>query len=515
MKIKFLLLFALSSTLAMASFTNIDCDRDSGTLGIPIIECKALEALWDSTDGPNWKNNRGWDTNISLADSDDKWYGIQVRSGHVTGIAMGDPDEFSSPTNIEYGRYSDGPGTQMSGEPLETKDLLNGKSISDYGNNLVGTIPEEITNLSELLYMSFFANHLSGTIPPLGKLPNLREIDLAHNQLTGSIPADLNETNLQYLYLNHNQLTGTIPPELFGTNKNGGFVTEFFVNNNNLTGTIPNTIYAFHIDLSHNQLTGPLPKDLSNFLDNRTYFNLSHNKFTGTIPSEYGTNNVLEYLVLSDNQLTGEIPSSLSDIYTLVYFDASNNKLTGTIPTKIFDNGLNAYFNVAHNQLTGAIPAGIKNITDYENYSFNFSDNNLSGLIPKFNKDFSVMKGFAPNHGLDAFDNRFTFSDIEPNYLDTISLTNDSGGGVNGIDKNNGYDISTQYIVDSNRTLASYDPKTGAIVGNNPAGNADDANVILTANSPFTHVALLYKDVANDSNNSDNTDNTLAKKEIK
>jgi Leucine-rich repeat (LRR) protein len=59
-------------------------------------------------------------------------------------------------------------------------------------------------------------NQLTGTIPPeIENLTNLNWLELSSNQLTGSIPPELsNLTNLTRLSLGYNQLTGEIPPEL-------------------------------------------------------------------------------------------------------------------------------------------------------------------------------------------------------------------------------------------------------------------------------------------------------------
>ena len=57
-------------------------------------------------------------------------------------------------------------------------------------------------------------NNLYGTIPPeLGKLTNLRVLDLANSNLSGAIPPELGKlTNLQTLYLTANNLSGTNTP---------------------------------------------------------------------------------------------------------------------------------------------------------------------------------------------------------------------------------------------------------------------------------------------------------------
>ena len=52
---------------------------------------------------------------------------------------------------------------------------------------------------------------------------NTTELDLSYNQLTGSIPSEIgNLTNLTNLYLNNNQLTGEIPESLCDLNIDWG-----------------------------------------------------------------------------------------------------------------------------------------------------------------------------------------------------------------------------------------------------------------------------------------------------
>ncbi|MYI28063.1 MAG: hypothetical protein F4064_08210, partial [Acidimicrobiales bacterium] len=63
---------------------------------------------------------------------------------------------------------------------------------------------------------SVSANDLSGSIPPeLGNLTGLETLSLSGNALSGSIPPSLgNLTNLTRLSLYSNELSGSIPPEL-------------------------------------------------------------------------------------------------------------------------------------------------------------------------------------------------------------------------------------------------------------------------------------------------------------
>ena len=80
-------------------------------------------------------------------------------------------------------------------------------------------IPTEVTlwgvdysieNTTELFLNN---NQLTGSIPPeIGNLTNLTSLYLYDNQLTGSIPSEIgNLTKLTGLYLFYNQITGSIP----------------------------------------------------------------------------------------------------------------------------------------------------------------------------------------------------------------------------------------------------------------------------------------------------------------
>ena len=205
----------------------------------------ALVALYNATDGDNWTNNTNWLSDWALGE----WHGVTTNDdGQVTRL---DLDE----------------------------------------NQLSGSIPAELGNLTNLQYLSLVVNQLSGSIPAaLGNLANLQYLSLNGNQLSGSIPAELgNLTNLQNLSLSHNQLSGQIPPAL-------GNLT-------NLTG----------LNFFHNQLSGQIPPTLGN-LANLQWLYLGNNQLSGSIPAELGNLTNLQALHLGDTQLSGCVPEGLRNV---------------------------------------------------------------------------------------------------------------------------------------------------------------------------------------------------------
>ena len=189
-----LILTVLPSNFALAAFANVDC-TDAGhltTLGIPQTECEALEAFWDSTGGPGWTSSTWWDT----VDSVDAWEGLTVTSGNVTRISL-------SENNLT--------GTL----PTQLGNLTSLSILSLWDNQLTGPIPTEIGNLVDMAYLDLSANQLNGSLPSqLGSLVSMIDMRLDHNQFTGQIPLELgNMINLDFLRLNSNDLTGPIPVE--------------------------------------------------------------------------------------------------------------------------------------------------------------------------------------------------------------------------------------------------------------------------------------------------------------
>ena len=102
-------------------------------------------------------------------------------------------------------------------------------------------------------------------------IDNTTELDLSQNQLTGSIPPEIgNLTNLRYLYLDDNELTGSIPSEI-GNLTN---LTNLTIYNNQLTGLIPESICDLNMNwsnsgyfnISNNQLCPPYPSCIEDYV---------------------------------------------------------------------------------------------------------------------------------------------------------------------------------------------------------------------------------------------------------
>ncbi|KAH9667867.1 protein kinase domain-containing protein [Citrus sinensis] len=218
------------------------------------------------------------------------------------------------------------------GIPEEISNLTNLIAIYLGGNKLNGTIPITLGKLQKLQLLSFEDNHLEGSIPDdLCHLAALFQLDLGGNMLSGFIPACFgNLTNLKKLNLGSNQLTST-------------------------SSTLWNLKYILYLNLSSNSFTGPLPLGIGN-LKVLVQIDLSMNNFSGAIPTTIGGLKDLQSLFLECNRLQGLIPDSIGGLINLKSLDLSNNNLSGAIPTSLEKLVDLQYINVSFNKLEGEIP---------------------------------------------------------------------------------------------------------------------------------------------------------------
>ena len=136
--------------------------------GTPASERDILEALYNATGGPNWRNSADWLTDAPL----DDWHGVTTDAdGRVVGLHL-------------------------------------------QSNQLDGTIPAELGGLASLEQLYLQRNRLTGGIPAeLGALASLQWLLLNDNALTGPVPGDLGGlAGLAGLLLHNNsELAGPLP----------------------------------------------------------------------------------------------------------------------------------------------------------------------------------------------------------------------------------------------------------------------------------------------------------------
>jgi len=400
---------------------------------IPQAECEALVALSNSTDGPNWWPNGGWNKTSTPCN----WHGVVCGDGHVTALDLS-RNQLSGTIPSELGNLSHLTAlnldlNSLSGSiPSELGNLSHLTALSLSLNSLSGSIPSELGNLSYLEWLFLSENQLSGSIPSeLGNLSHLKWLNLKSNQLSGSIPSELgNLSHLRMLNLSFNQLSGPIPISLMTL-----LLYRLLLNNNCLTPPSNPKLIAFFDDMDSGWATtqtncstpptGDAATDCASvtqipqaecealvalynstdgpyWLGNTLGWNetntpcswigvtcgdghvtrlrLNSNELSGSIPRELGNLSNLTWLRLSSNQLSGSIPRELGNLSNLTRLDLHVNRLTGEIPSELGKLSNLEVLDLYFNQLSGFIPSELGDLSNLK--ALDLSSNQLSGSIP-------------------------------------------------------------------------------------------------------------------------------------
>jgi Leucine-rich repeat (LRR) protein len=425
---------------------------------IPASERAALVALYNATEGASWTTNTGW---LGAAGTECEWYGITCDEGdnHVTRLDMPNnnmvgtlPPEIGQLTALEFLRLSQ---NSLAGDiPVELWNLGQCKVLMLGSNDFTGSLPAAVENMASLESLQMQINELTGPLPSqLGNLPELNYLDLAYNNIDGALPAELgNLSKLGTIWLQQNNLTGSIPPAIFELPN----LTGINLSRNQLSGSLPTEIgaavYLNSLSLGLNDLNGEIPTQIGN-LTNLNLLYLNNNSLTGQIPSEIGHLTKLTQLRLDSNQLTGPVPPALGNMASLRTLRLEINGLTGSIPPELARALFLRELNLSRNSLSGTIPRELGGLADLETL-FLFR-NQLTGPIP------TELGQLINLYHLELESNRLT----GPVPTEITNLTNIPGNG-----------IDLRY-----NALYTDDPAVQAFLDANQAGPAEFGRVQTTA----------------------------------
>ena len=212
--------------------------------------------------------------------------------------------------------------------PWELSLLTSLQGISLHNNLLSGNIPSQFQSLSRLRMIQLQSNYLTGTIPywlfgcqrdthydddriisnrvSTCSLPDVNIVVLAENFFTGTIPSKMPVySNLIVLDLNGNALTGSIPEELFDFQAphvgDGGNTTSTTHGSNDEDETATSMFQLQKLRLFENLFSGNIPTTIGNLLELEILV-LSYNTLSGTIPSQFGQLPKLAFVGISNNE---------------------------------------------------------------------------------------------------------------------------------------------------------------------------------------------------------------------
>ena len=391
--------FYLDTCLTQVRF---DDQSLRGLTGDLALDCAWLLSMKSELEGSasflNWGTSnpiKDW-RRITVAGTPPRVTGIQFESVYFMGVMPADLAELKALEVFEF-QYSG-----VSGELPDLSGLTELRRFVLVDTSITGRIPAWVVNLTyqklEQVLIAF--NNLSGPIPYSTRQRRneqnvLKRFEIFGNsELSGRLPEFLcDASGLTYLSINYLKspdytLASTIPACFGGLTE----LTYLDLTTNGLSGEFPSELLNLTklsvLNLASNELSGEIPSDLEN-LDKLVYLSLRDNRFSGAIPTQLGNLTKLTDLSLGDNQLTGAIPAEMGNLTDMQYLYLNENQLTGTIPSELGNLTKMIHMFLNNNRLSGPIPTQFGNFATL--LTLNLANNQLSGPIPSQIGNLSEM----------------------------------------------------------------------------------------------------------------------------
>ncbi|MFN7233346.1 MAG: hypothetical protein ACK5SS_08100, partial [Cyclobacteriaceae bacterium] len=354
------------------------------------VEFNALKELFQSTNGANWANKTNWPVSWPASASASEmatWYGVGVENGDIQTIWLQGNNLIGTLPpgigNLTQLRVLNMRANLVTGAiPNEWSTLVNLTEFEFFHTSISGPLPGFLKNFNHLRWITIGSANLTGPVPDYGGLPALRVLGLEGNLTPGPVPSWISTLpSLAYFSMANSKRTGTIP-EWVG-NLTG--LISFNLSNNQLTGPIPasigNCTWLTALDLGNNQLSGNLPAAL-NKLTSLTRLVLQTNQFTGTWPYLGDLVN-LQHADLSATPTydRAPIPEWVGNLRKLQYLDLNNTNRSGAITPALANLSSINELRLQYNQLTGNVPAFLTTLPALHTL-FLFA-NQLSGELPQ------------------------------------------------------------------------------------------------------------------------------------
>jgi len=269
-------------------------------------------------------------------------------------------------------------------------------------NNLVGTIPENLPNMTGLTMLDLSGNNLTGELPlMLSSLHALETLDLSNNRLHGMLPEGVFGIDgmpvLGHLNLSMNHLGGTFTPSIMKkitALKSNGSIADLSMNDPGFKLPVKMEVWQQLADIKdinmfNCSINGSIPEGITTLTHLET-IRLWGNQLSGEIPEGLEHLHHLEFLILHLNQLSGEFPEALFEtLLTVDYYDFRGNQqfsspdphsVESRLITKCTHLRTVRKIDIKNQHLVGILPPELGYLPDLRMLDIRY--NNLTGPIP-------------------------------------------------------------------------------------------------------------------------------------
>mmetsp|Transcript_13108 Transcript_13108/g.18560 ORF Transcript_13108/g.18560 Transcript_13108/m.18560 type:complete len:908 (+) Transcript_13108:46-2769(+) len=269
-------------------------------------------------DTPTWVRSGNWLENVYEC----SWAGVKCSGGKVVEIDFNGGD-LTGTLPIELTLLSD----------LTSLDLFGNymHNYGDEGNAWLG----QLTNLRYLNYGDTFFEY-DGIPTEIGLLTNLRHYEADYTVYYGPLRGEIFEslTQLEILIIGGNSYGSPVPTQLSALPK----LKYFYIEDSHVTGDLDYlenmTSLVDHAAYGNPALGGTIPSTLPTTLKGLAMHDCS---ITGTIPSEMGLLTDMQQIWFNSNELSGVIPSEIGKMTKLQKFNVSDNNIVGNVSDAICD----------------------------------------------------------------------------------------------------------------------------------------------------------------------------------
>ncbi|MEM7162200.1 MAG: MopE-related protein [Bacteroidota bacterium] len=432
----------------------------------------ALIALYNNGDGPNWPVTE-WHEGAAGNNCDPcTWELIECENGRVTGL-----------------------------------EIFYGPGVSFFAPQV--SIPDEISELTELRYLRLAGGITLSVSPEIANLSNLRYLYIDREFGSLNFADYAGAPNIKRLDIRQTTLSGNL--DSFGYLSLDTLVID---NCDNMDPVIPNSILTMNSLISaaivNSGIQGTLEPEWTN-LPNLKLLDLRFNEYSGSIPFEWNTFPNLDFLLIADNQIDGVIPEGWGNFNPNFIFSIRNNNFTGCYPSSLNNLNItsdNLFFTIDIGQIP---PTAVDLGNNFDGTWADFVDNGTNTCGPEIcdgiDNDNNLLIDdnvgsiwFADNDG-DGFGTTSSplLACVQPaGYVSNTLDCDDSNPNVffGNTEICDGIDNNCDGLIDEGLSNLTW------YLDNDGDGYGDDSNTITNCLAPIGYIAI-----GGDCNDSDSSIN--------